>query len=351
LAAELTDMSIPIFLAGLVLLLIFVHDLVTTTLSSKGAGWFTRHIGVGIWAVLLAVSRLIKQRKILSYGGTTIMLSALLIWLLGIWASCTIMILSEEDSVINIETNTPASVASKIYYTGYTLSTFGNGDLEPGNEFWEIFTALFSFTGLIFISIALTYLLPVLSAEIEKQRLSAYISTLGYSVEEIIKQAWNGENLCSLEVHLPSLTSMILHHTQNHHAYPVLHYFHTERKKDAFVLNLTNLDEVITLIRLIPEHQRPSKQVLLPLQNAISHYLSTVQDIYVRPAEQAPPPPSQENLAEIISLDQSQWELHYRQWAERRKMLLGLIQNDGWCWDDLEAGAFQNYRQEIEKDK
>ena len=342
-------MSIPIFLAGLAFLLVFVHDLVTTTLSSKGAGWFTRHIGVGLWKLFLTVRRVTKQRSILSYGGTFIMLSVLLIWLLGIWTSCTIMILSEEESVINIETNTPASLASKIYYTGYTLSTFGNGDLEPGDGFWEIFTALFSFTGLIFISIALTYLLPVLSAEIEKQRLSAYISTLGYSVEEIIRQAWNGKNLCSLEVHLPTLTTLILHHTQNHHAYPVLHYFHTERKKDAFVLNLANLDEVLTLIELVPEDQRPAKQTLLPLQNAISHYLSTVQDIYVRPTEQAPPPPDQQSISEIIPLDTSSWERHYRHWEKRRRMLLGLIKNDGWEWEDLEAGAFQNYRQEIEE--
>jgi hypothetical protein len=342
-------MSIPIFLAGLVLLLTFVHDLVTTTLSSKGAGWFTRYVGFGIWATLLALSRLTHRRGILSYGGTLIMLSVLLIWLLGIWAACTVMIMSEEDSVMNIETNTPASLASKIYYTGYTLSTFGNGDLEPGNEFWEIFTAIFSFTGLIFISIALTYLLPVLSAEVEKQRLSAYISTLGYSVEEIIKQAWNGKNLCALEVHLPTITGMILHHAQNHHVYPVLHYFHTERKKDSFALNLTNLDEAITLIGLVPEDRRPSENVLLPLRNAISHYLSKVKDVYVRPASEAPPPPNRERLAEIIPVDASEWDRHYRCWENRRKMLLGLIRNDGWCWDDLEAGAFQNYHQEIEE--
>lgn len=344
-------MDLLIFFAGLLLLLIVVHDLITTTLSSRGAGWFTRYIGAGIWAILLAINRITKRRHVLTYGGTLIMLSVLLSWLLGIWTACTIMIMSEQESVMNIETNTPASLASKIYYTGYTLSTFGNGDLEPGNEFWEIFTALFSFTGLIFISIALTYLLPVLSAEVEKQRVSAYISTLGYSVEEIIKQTWNGKNFAGLEVHLPTITGMILHHTQNHHVYPVLHYFHTERKKDAFALNLTNLDEAITLIGLLPEEKQPSRQVILPLQNAISHYLSKVKDVYVRPASLAPPPPPREKLAKIIPLNNVDWDEHYHCWENRRKMLLGLIQNDGWCWDDLEAGAFHNYRQEIEENK
>ena len=332
-------MNIPVFLAGLFLLIAFAHDLITTALSSNGEGWLTRHINVFLWRSLLAIRRITGWRKILSYGGTLIMLTVLLTWLLGIWTACTIMILSEEKSVMNVETNTPGSLGSKIYYTGYTLSTLGNGDLEPGSAFWEIFTAIFSFTGLIFISIAITYLLPILSAEIEKQRLSVYISTLGYSVEEIIRQAWNGHDLRSLEAHLPTLTSMILMHTQNHHAYPILHYFHTERKKDAFVLNLTNLDEVLILLELVPEERRPSNQALLPLHNAISHYLGTVKHVYVRPSKHAPPLPDQARIADIVPLNETDWEMHYRGWEARRKLLFGLIKNDGWIWEDLEAGS------------
>ena len=344
-------MSLPVFFAGLLLLFIFSNDLIVTALSSNGAGWLTRHTSVSLWKCLMAIHRITRWRKILSYGGTLITLTLLTMWLLGIWASCTVMILSEEESVMNIETNTPGSLFSKIYYTGYTLSTFGNGDLEPGTPFWEVFTALFSFTGLIFISIAITYLLPVLSAEIEKQRLSVYISTLGYSVEEMIRQAWNGHDLNSLEAHLPTLTTLIIQHTQNHHAYPILHYFHTERKKDAFVLNLTNLDEVLILLELVPEDRRPSNQAILPLHNAISHYLSTVQNVYVRPSKQAPPPPDKARIADIVPLTDSDWETHYHIWEERRKMLLGLIKNDGWQWEDLEAGAFQNYRHDPKEDK
>jgi hypothetical protein len=41
------------------------------------------------------------------------------------------------------------------------------------------------FTGLILISIAITYLIPVVSAEITKKKVF-YINTLGGSVEEIL---------------------------------------------------------------------------------------------------------------------------------------------------------------------
>jgi hypothetical protein len=62
---------------------------------------------------------------------------------------------------------TPTTVVNKIFY-GYTLSTLGLGDMEPEGNFWDILTAILSFTGLILISI--TYLIPVVSAEIAKRK-------------------------------------------------------------------------------------------------------------------------------------------------------------------------------------
>jgi hypothetical protein len=70
---------------------------------------------------------------------------------------------------MNVETNS-TTVVNKIFYTGYTLSTLGLGDMEPEGNFWDILTAILSFTGLILISIAITYLIPVVSAEIAKRK-------------------------------------------------------------------------------------------------------------------------------------------------------------------------------------
>jgi hypothetical protein len=56
---------------------------------------------------------------------------------------------------MNVETNTSTTVVNKIFFTGYTLSTLGLGDIEPEGNFWDILTAVLSFTGLILISIAI----------------------------------------------------------------------------------------------------------------------------------------------------------------------------------------------------
>ena len=243
-----------------------------------------------------------------------------------------------------METNTPAGLVSKIYFTGYTLSTMGNGDMEPGDSFWELFTALFSFSGLILISIAIAYLIPVLSAEIEKRRLSVYITTLGCSATEIVENNWNGQDAKSLEVHFGRLTPMIIAHAQNHNAYPILHFYHTSDKKEAFVLNITNLDEAITMMLLhIPKDQRPINSETYSLRKAISNYLITIHRAHVSPSRDAPEIPDSTSFNKFHiprCTNQGAIAVHYQQLQDRRKALLGLVQDDGWQWEDLDAGSY-----------
>jgi hypothetical protein len=52
-----------------------------------------------------------------------ILVSILINWLLLIWLSASLFI-SQPDSLMNVETNSP-TVVNKIFYTGYTLSTLG----------------------------------------------------------------------------------------------------------------------------------------------------------------------------------------------------------------------------------
>jgi hypothetical protein len=92
--------------------------------------------------------------------------------------------------------------------------------MEPEGNFWDILTAILSFTGLILISI--TYLIPVVSAEIAKRKISVTINTIGGSVEEMLLNYWDGK---ILRLERPFFRLLILSfHTQNHKAYSVLHF-------------------------------------------------------------------------------------------------------------------------------
>lgn len=338
-------MNYFVFFIGVILLLVTAADLINTSISVRGAGFISKRISTFIWSVLLVINKKMGSRKVLELGGALILVSILINWLLLIWISASLLFISFPNSLMNVETNTSTTILNKIFYTGYTLSTLGLGDMEPSNSFWDVLTAILSFTGLILISIAITYLIPVVSAEIMKRKISVYIHTLGSSVEEILLNYWNGKDFKELEQPFISLIDSIILHAQNHKAYSVLHFFHSSNRKEAFVLNLTNLDEVLTvLFHNIPAEQRPSFNVLIRLRKAISSYLETLPATYIIPEKKTPPVlilTALENKG-IKILSGETVDLEYKKLRTRRRLLLSLIKDDGWEWTDLNTGSYNH---------
>jgi hypothetical protein len=338
-------MNYFMFFIGVILLLVTAADLINTSLSGRGAGFISKRLSISIWSLLLAISKKTGRKNILDLGGAIILVSILINWLLLIWFSASLLFISCPDSLMNVETNSPTTVMNKIFYTGYTLSTLGLGDMEPAGNFWDVLTAILSFTGLILISIAVTYLIPVVSAEIMKRKISVHINTLGGSVEEILLNYWNGKDFKELEQPFLSLIDSIILHAQNHKAYSVLHFFHSSDRKEAFVLNLTNLDEALTvLLHSIPAEQRPSFNVLTRLRKAISSYLITLPATFIIPGKETPPITiltALENKGiKIISGEAV--DLEYAKLKTRRRLLLSLIKDDGWNWADLNSGTYNH---------
>lgn len=338
-------MNYFVFITGVILLLITAIDLINTSLSVRGAGFITKRLSKTIWTVLLAIHKKTGSGKFLEFSGAFILVAILINWLLLIWISASLLFISQPDSLMNVETNSATTIINKIFYTGYTLSTLGLGDIEPDSPFWDILTSILSFTGLILISIAITYLIPVVSAEILKRRISVYITTLGCSVEDILINYWNSKNFKELEKPFISLTGSIILHAQNHKAYSVLHFFHSSDKKEAFALNLTNLDEVLTiLLHGIPAEQQPSLNVIMGLRRAITSYLVTLPEAFITRGNETPPPPELTALeTKGIKLIQGKTaDLAYEKIKSRRRLLLSLIKDDGWEWNDLQAGSYNH---------
>jgi hypothetical protein len=338
-------MNYFVFFLGVIMLVITTTDLINTSLSVRGAGFLTKRLSKFIWSLLLVLNKKMGRRKVLEIGGAVILLSILINWLLLIWISASLLFISKPDSLMNVETNSTTTIVNKIFFTGYTLSTLGLGDIEPEGNFWDILTAILSFTGLILISIAITYLIPVVSAEITKRKISVNINTLGGSVEEILLNYWNGSHFKEIEQPFIPLIDSIILHAQNHKAYSVLHFFHSSDKKEAFVLNITNLDEVLTvLLHNIPKEQQPSYNILMRLRKAISSYLVTLPATFITPGKKTPPIQiltALENKG-IPILSGTKVDLEYKKLTTRRRLLLSLIKDDGWEWVDIQCGSYNH---------
>lgn len=330
-------MDYALLVCGIVVMLLTAYDIIYTALAPGGAGIITGTVSTIIWRSLMGLSRLFKFSGIMDLAGVLIVVAVLLNWVLLLWAGNALIYLSDTDAVLNSTSKVPAGLVERIYFTGYNLSTMGNGDYMAGTDAWRIYTAFISFSGLILITTAITYIVPVLSAVTERRALSIRIASVGCGPQQMLLNSWNGKDFKQLESHLDGLAQPIAQQGQLHLAYPILHFFHHSEKVVAMLPNLTALDEAITLLLLfVPEDKRPSNQVLIPVRQAITTFLRSLEAIYINPDRAQEPPYDIRKLeqANVPLLKPDVYLLE--QLNTRRRTLKALLDYDGWDWEELD---------------
>lgn len=331
-------MNIYFFVLGVLLVLFALYDLTYTTLAPKGAGIITRKVSSWLWRISLFISGKYGRTFFLSNIGYLLLYVILLIWILMIWAGNTLIIYSDKDALMDPDKQLVTSFIDKTYYIGYVLSTMGSGEYHPLKPGWKVYAALISFTGLVFITIAISYIIPVINAVAEKRSLANYIAGMGKNPFQIIEKAYDGHGFKKLEDHFQYLIPEILKLTKNHQAYPALHYFHENKLVDSSCINLSSLDEVISiLLCTVEENKRPKDSVVMPLRHSMTLFLQTLHGAYLNPKEDEPEFPDYNRLAEIIPANKSQdyFRNNFSQLNKRRRIILAYLNHHGWKWKDM----------------
>lgn len=324
---------------GIIIVILVVSDVLNSTLAPRGTGFITERLRSGLWRFFLWLSKGKGDNKFLNYAGMFTIVAWLLGWIGFLWLGNFLVYLYDPFSVVVANTKTAASPLEKLYFVGYVLSTMGNGDLFPNGEGWRIYTSVISFSGFIIITLGITYLVPILSAEMEKRQASIYIQSLGLSPQEMLLNSWDGKDFSTLGEHFNTLAEKIMKLAQNHVAYPVLHNFHSHKHREALAVNLVALDEALTILMLyLPNDIKPHKQEIYPLRFAITDYLATLGSAFIGPSKNEPGPIVINQLKRFnIPLRQHnsgvQFELEKLRF--RRKLLLGMLENDGWHWGSI----------------
>lgn len=329
-------MDIIFLVSGIILLLLVTVDLLSTIILMNGGGIISNFISKGIWNIFFYFSNKKARSKLLSKAGLVILISLFATWILLIWMSFSFIYLSDSGSVVDTASEVNANTAGKIYFVGYTISSLGNGDLKSGSDAWRIFSNVMSMYGTFFITLTISYLIPVLDAVIKKRALSGYIYQLGKTPQEIIKNGWNGEDFSILYSHLNNIYTMILQHSERHLAYPVLHYFHSNIPKYSAPLTFTILDEAISIQKIYKIDKSSNTLNWKILEESMDSYIDVLNRFNSPEDETEPPVPKIDNLTHIsFNRTTEESKLYIIELAERRKVLHGLIKRDGWKWEDV----------------
>ncbi|WP_309138821.1 hypothetical protein [Haloterrigena gelatinilytica] len=125
------------------------------------------------------------------------------------------------------------------------------------------------------------------------------MSAFGTDSEEIVRTGWTGREFRGLEGPLQTVVTRLAIPTENHKAYPILHYFHSARRDRSPIVEIVVLDEALTLVRFgVPSDHRSNELTVRSARTSVEHYLETLHEGVVEPADGPPPRPDLRSLRE-----------------------------------------------------
>ncbi|WP_137288150.1 potassium channel family protein [Natronorubrum halophilum] len=327
-------------LVGLVVLAAVIVDILWTTLwVDGGSGPLSARLTTWTWRGLRAVGG--DHPRALSIAGPLILTLTLAMWIALLWFGWTFIFASGEPALVGPHTGEPADWAGRFYYVAYTMFTNGNGDYSPTTGTWEIASSFTTATGMAFVTLGVSYVLTVLGAVSEKRSFASGVTGLGERSEAFVRAGWNGddEEFRGLDLPLESLSTQLSLLADQHKAYPILHYYHSERGTRASAIAVPILDEALTLFRHgVSADARPNPALVENARSSVDSYLDTLGTAFIDPADEVPPEPELERLREegIPTVDDEELADALESLTERRRKLLGVVRADAWYWPPIE---------------
>lgn len=317
--------DIVYLILGSGILLFLIYDFFFTTLSGSGAGFISKNISRLSHKVIQVLVKLCG-RSVYSYSGLFVNLKVLSVWIIMVWAGLFLIYSSNVGAIVNSD-GIAANIWERLYFTGYVLSTLGMGNFYPTSAFFEILTSFFSFFGFIFFTSSITYFLSVSSALVKKRLLAKTINNLGKSPVDIANTFRRFDKSYTLQ-QLKALQEMVDEHAVNHQAYPVIHYYSHPETDVCLSINLTRLDEALSIL-LGSDEVVEFRREIFPLRQALTNLLTHIYKNFSREI------PSAQALQYNLSLQYDVTGVNEDVLLYRRRILDSLLTNEGLSWEEV----------------
>lgn len=327
-------MEVILVVLGTLLVLVTFLDVIWTTLaSSGGAGPITRRFAPLLWSGMVAVHRRRHSHGFLSGSAVTLVVLVLALWIVLVVAGWWLITLGGSDPIVTSSAGATADALDRLYFTGYTIFTLGNGDFRPSGPVWQMTTVAMTASGLILVTLSITYLVPIATAAATQRQLSTFIFSLGDTPQELLTRAWTGEDFGVLETHLTNLAPALHAAGQSHLTYPVLHYMHPTDFQSATPNAFTNLALALELLdTAVHPSVRPVRLATEPCRQGVQLFLRTLRGAHIRAADVPLDLPDLAPLAErgIPLVAEDEYLAQTDRSQQTRKLLAGLLVHTGW---------------------
>ena len=328
-------MTALMLLIGAALVATVAYDAISTTLSiGAAAGPLTSRLGAGWWSVARRLARRPDSPSIASAGPVVVLLTIGL-WLGLLWAGWTLVFAADPDAVVSAASGAPASFWSRVYFTGFTVFTLGIGDYIANGQPWEVLTSIAVLSGLGLTTLAITYLVPVVSSVTARRVQANTIAGMGATPQEVVAAGLGGNGFAYLEHRLQTLSDGILDTAERHLSYPVLHYFHSAERHVDLRTQAHVLDEAVTLLQHgVAAEARPHPAVLDSTRHAIVQLVARATDEIPDVDPPAPPALGPLRAAGIPTVDDDTYRDAVADVADHRRRLAHFADESLWSVEE-----------------
>ncbi|MBD6615610.1 two pore domain potassium channel family protein [Komarekiella sp. 'clone 1'] len=216
--------------AGIVILSL-VDIYLTVLFPRLGSSLLSLPLGKGMWRLFRLIARIVpfKDDKLLSHNGPTLMIATVVVWVCLLICGFALIVWTELGSAIQSSSGwTETNFITALYYSGFSLTTLGTGDLTPNTDFHRLLMILEAAIGFSIFTLTITYLLSIYSALIRRNTfaLSLHHRSAGTAdAAEILARLGASGELSGVQQDISNMARDLINLLESQQSYPALLYF------------------------------------------------------------------------------------------------------------------------------
>jgi hypothetical protein len=216
---------------GVILVILAVVDIYLTVLHPRlGTSVLSLPLSKGIWRLFRLAAQVtpFKGKYLLTQAGPTLLVAIVVVWVSLLICGFALIVWPELGSAIQAsQGETPKDFATALYYSAYSLTTLGTGDIVPKTGTQRLLMVLQAALGFSTFTLTITYLLSVYSALTRRNTfaLSLHHSTASTAdpVELLTRLGASGE-FGNAQQDISNIARDLMNLLESQRSYPVLLY-------------------------------------------------------------------------------------------------------------------------------
>jgi hypothetical protein len=318
-----------LFVLGIVVIAVTLVDLAWTAIAvAAGAGPVSRAVTQAVWRVLTVGNSSGRRRQTAGYV-TVVALP--LAWIALLLAGFSLLYFAGDRPIV--DANKPGGVGAlaTVAYAAGGLAGAGAG-FTASTGFWELVNNVSALTGLAFFTLAVTFVLRVVTADAQARAAAWTIAGLGSDPYDVVSNALSETGGDTLSQQIVSASDSLSQVAEQHLALPILRYLEPSQPKASISRSAVVFDEVLTII----EHGLRDDRPLLVAsgRSAVTEFIRTT-----RTGSSGGPPPTLTlaplgRHAEQLVAEQV-FQRGVAQLEDRRRTLTALLGYGSWDWEKV----------------